>query len=98
MDYNRAMKEIQRIHKDFLRGVINSEKAWHEISKFVYLTLPDQSGTPVPKCTCPIRHAITEKEQAKVKRALTKAKKDEDIIAVQIAVASLQECPTKDLC
>lgn len=98
MDYNQAMKDVQKIHKDFLRGVMDSKEAWEEISKYVYMNTPTESGVPEPKCTCIIRHAISEKEQAKAKRALAKAKKEEDGIAVQVAIASLQECLTKDNC
>ena len=98
MNYEKAVKQIGRIQKDYLRGVMDAEETWHMISEFVYSETPNQAGTFEPKCTCLIKHAITKEEQTRISTELEVARSTDDVIGVVVALAQLQECPTKDFC
>ncbi len=98
MDFQKAVKQVGRIQKDHLRCVMDAEETWHMISEFVHSETPSQAGTPEPKCTCLIKHAITEEEQIRISTELEVARNTKDIVGVVVAIAQLQECPTKNLC
>lgn len=98
MNYKEALKEIQHLLDISYANDEGVKLAWEQISEFVYSNTPNQPGTPEPKCTCVVKHAITDDEREFAKHSLHRARDGGDTIGVIMAIYSLQECPSKDDC
>ncbi len=89
MDYEHALKYIY----NELLNTPNPKEQWEVISKFVISHQEDS----VAECKCGIKHALNDKQRKAAVKKIARAKKDGDTNALILAVAQLQECPTKDL-
>ena len=98
MNYEKALRQVEITLKDYKRELIGPNTAWDTISEFVYSNTPNQPGTPEPKCTCIVKHAITDEEREFAKHSLHRARDSSDTIGVIMSMYSLQECPSKDDC